>query len=131
MFKELFINEDTPTAVDHLALALAKYKKTDYTEVLYKRWHKAMKDDKTAQKALDQMKKMKILETLDESVIKKGDEFFKGGDKTAKAVIFIELIKKIGQEDMVSLKDSRTNKPISISVKVFKSSYDLNGKTIG
>ena len=130
MFKELFINEDTPTAVDHLALALAKYKKDpDHTVMLYKKWHKMMsKDDKQAQKALDQMKKIGLTEA---KVIKKGDEFFKGGDKTAKAVIFIELIKKIGEEDMMSLKDSRTNKPISISVKVFKSSYDLNGKTIG
>jgi len=124
MFKELFINEDTPTAVDHLALALAKYKKTDYTEALYKKWHKAMmKDDKTAQKALDQMKKMGLSEA---KVIKKGDEFYH--KRSDKAVVFLELIKKIGQEDMVSLKDSRTNKPISISVKVFRSSYDLNGK---
>jgi hypothetical protein len=66
---------------------------------------------------------------MDEGVLKKGDEIYH--KRSDKAVIFIELIKSPDGTAKVKLKNSRTKKPIVISDKVFKSSYDLDGKILG
>lgn len=72
------------------------------------------------------LKKFNLHET---TVIKKGDEF--SHKRLNKQVQYIELIKKNGSPDMVKIKiirGSGKGRVSTISTKVFRSSYDLEGK---
>ena len=70
-----------------------------------------------------------IRKLQESKIIKKGDEFYH--KRSDKAVIFQELVKSPDGSAKVELTDSRSKKKISISDKVFKSSYDLSGRVLG
>ena len=71
-------------------------------------------------------------ELFTESIAKKGDEFkHKNGSNDVK---FIEFIRKIQGNNLVKLEIIRgtgKGRTKTISDKVFRSNYDLNGKVLG
>ena len=71
-----------------------------------------------------------IFQNLTEAkILKSGDEIKK--KRSEERAVYIRLIKKIGEKDLVELKMSngpRKGKTVKISTDVLRSQYDLDGK---